>query len=77
MKQCHIPKEWNPQTCDCEHRNSHCIAWSESVKAPTYVYRSYAMQAFVRAAPMPDNDPMKAKIWQATCPAANPLLNEL
>jgi hypothetical protein len=35
------------------------------------------MQAFVTAAPIPEHDPMKAKIWQAMYPAANPLLNEL
>lgn len=35
------------------------------------------MQALVKAAPMPEQDPIKAKTWHATCPAANPLLNEL
>ena len=76
-----MPREWNPQPHDCEYlkltNHKHFNARSESVKASAYVYRSYAMQAFVIEAPMPESDPMKAKIWQPVCPAANPLLNEL
>lgn len=38
---------------------------------------SYAMHALVAPAPIPDSDPIKAKIWQPRYPVVNPLVNEL